>query len=352
MTTTYPTTTTSASTGDIARIRLTHNESPFSPTPRVRAALERTAAGAHRYPTVTDEDALIKALARYHEVHDDGVLLGAGAAGLLQLLAQTCTSPGAEIVAPWRAWEAYPDIATSAGARFVPVPLSTHDEVDLDAVADAITERTAMLLLTHPHNPTGQALTRSAWERFLRRVPAGVMVVLDEAYYEFLDAADRTCAADGIATVRDLNAATSVVVLRTFSKAYGLAGLRVGYAVTSPAIARELRHRQLPLTVSQAGIQAALATMRDTAAREAQLCEIRSERNRLARELLALGYPVRPSSANMLWLPLRSDAEQFALGLRQHGIIVRCWRDDGVRISVGTHSDHDALLAAARVLPR
>ncbi|WP_406690287.1 aminotransferase class I/II-fold pyridoxal phosphate-dependent enzyme [Saccharopolyspora sp. ID03-671] len=351
MTTTYPTTTASTATGGNVRIRLTHNESPFPPTPRVRAALEHTAAGAHRYPTVSDEDDLIKSLARHHEVPDDGILLGAGAAGLLQLLAQTCASPGAQIVAPWRAWEAYPDIATSAGARFVPVPL-TYDEVDLDAVADAITERTAMVWLTHPHNPTGQALTRSAWERFLQRVPAGVMVVLDEAYYEFLDASERARAADGIATVRDLSVTTRLVVLRTFSKAYGLAGLRVGYAITSPTIARELRHRQLPFTVSTAGIQAALATMRDTAAREAQLCEIRSERNRLARELGALGYPVRPSSANMLWLPLRSAAEQFTLGLRQHGIIVRCWSGDGVRISVGTRSDHDALLAAARVLPR
>ncbi|MEV4734657.1 aminotransferase class I/II-fold pyridoxal phosphate-dependent enzyme [Saccharopolyspora sp. NPDC049426] len=333
-------------------MRLTHNENPWPPTPRVRAALERTAPGLHRYPTASDEAPLVEALAEHHDVPTTSILLGAGSATLLDLVTHVCTRPGATVVCPWRGWEAYPHIIARSRTNFVPIPLTSADEVDLDAIAHAITSDTAMVLLTNPHNPTGQALDRQSWRRFLARVPSGVTVVIDEAYYEFLSPPERATTASGIDTVRDPSNNTRVIVLRTFSKAFGLAGERIGYAITTSQIAADLRRCQIPFSVSRTALAAAAATFHDTAAREAQLHEIRAERDRLARELTALGYPVHHSSANMLWLPLRNRAEDFATGLARHGIIVRHWPGDGVRISVGTHTDHNALLAAARVLPR
>lgn len=339
------TTTTSAAR---SVVRLTHNESPWPPTPRVRAALEQAGAEAHRYPTGEDERDLLEALAGHHEVPVEQLVVGAGAAGLLELVAKVCTGPGSEVVCPWRAWEAYPDIIEGAGARFVPVALTGRDEVDLDAVAAAITSNTAVVLLTHPHNPTGQPLGREEWERFLHRVPGEVLVVLDEAYAEFLSPEQRPVSADGIASVRE--GAANVLTLRTFSKAHGLAALRVGYAVTSGGRAADLRRAQLPFTVNRAGLLAARAALLDAGPRAARLCALRSERDRLARAFTALGWAPVPSAANMLWLPLRHDSEKFAGGLLEHGVVVKCWAGEGVRITVGTRGEGDVLLEAARAL--
>lgn len=340
--------TSAAATGTRPVVRLTHNESPWPPTPAVQAVLEQAGAEAHRYPTPADEHALLEALAGHHQVSTEQVVLGAGAAGLLELIAQVCTGASAEVVCPWRAWEAYPDIIRRAGAEFVPVALTGRDEVDLDAVAAAITSRTAVVLLTHPHNPTGQPLEREQWQRFLNRVPDEVLVVLDEAYAEFLSAEERALSADGIADIRI--GAPNLVVLRTFSKAHGLASLRVGYAITSSARAADLRRAQLPFTVNRSGLLAAHAALSEHGSRTARLCALRSERERVARGLAALGWPPVPSAANMLWLPLRQESEEFAAGLLEHGVVVKCWAGEGIRITVGTRGEGDVLLEAARAL--
>lgn len=321
--------------------RLASNEMPYPLLPEVVAAVSAALADSNRYPDPAAE-VLTEALARKHCVDVDRVAVGCGSVQLVQELVEVTCDAGDEVVFGWRSFEAYPTLAMIAGATPVQVPLA-GGHLDLDAMADVVTDRTRLVLLCSPNNPTGPALAADAVKAFLEAVPSRVLVVLDEAYAEFVD---DPLAVNGTGL---LAAYPNLVVVRTFSKAYGLAGLRVGYALTGdPAVAGALRQVHLPFAVSIAAQVAALASLEAEPALLAQVAEVVALREPLRQELLALGWDVPIAQGNFVWLPAGPDAEALAARFEQHGVLVRSFAGEGVRITVATAGDNERVLAAVR----
>ena len=314
---------------------------PYPLLPAVVAAVTAALADSNRYPDPA-ATVLTEALARKHSVNVDRVAVGCGSVQLVQELIEVTCDAGDEVVFGWRSFEAYPSLATIAGATPVQVPLS-GGHLDLDAMAGAVTDRTRLVLLCTPNNPTGPALAADAVKAFLEAVPPRVLVVLDEAYAEFVD---DPRAVDGTGL---LAAHPNLVVLRTFSKAYGLAGLRVGYALAGdPAVARALRQVHLPFAVSIAAQAAALASLAAEPALLAQVAEVVALREPLRQGLLSLGWDVPSAQGNFVWLPAGAGADELSARFQEHGVLVRCFSGEGVRVTVATAQDNERVLAAAR----
>jgi histidinol-phosphate aminotransferase len=243
----------------------------------------------------------------------------------------------------WRSFEAYPIITAVSGATSVQVPLVEYVH-DLGAMAGAITDRTRVIFVCNPNNPTGTAVGRDELVRFLHAVPDGVVVALDEAYREFVRDRD---VPDGTTLFAEH---PNVVVLRTFSKAYGLAGLRVGYAVAAdPTIIAALHQTQVPFAVSSIAQRAALASLEPEA--EVQLAarveQIVTERAGVIAQLRALGYVVPPSEANFLWLPLGEQTTAWAAACEEQKVIVRAFAGHGVRVTIGAPDENERFLTVA-----
>ncbi len=326
-------------------IKLASNETPYPLLPHVVERLAATAATANRYPD-SMSTVLTAALADKHRVDAAQVAVGVGSVALCQQLVEIAADAGEEIVFGWRSFEAYPVVASVAGARQVRVSLRHHVH-DLPAMAAAVTDRTRLVFVCNPNNPTSTAVGRPEIEGLLRSVPSDVLVVLDEAYHEFVTDPD---VPDGIALLPDH---PNLVVLRTFSKAYGLAGLRVGYAVAAdPAIPRALKQVQIPFAVTSIAQEAALACLEPAA--EKQLLErvddVVSERIRVRATLLDFGYDVPATESNFVWLPLGAATTAWADGCAHRGVIVRPFANEGVRVTVGTPAENDRLLEAAAEL--
>lgn len=325
-----------------AAVKLASNESAYGPLPSVRALIADATAHINRYPDLAAAD-LVAALARRHSVSPDRVAVGCGSVGLYQQLLAALAGPGDEVVYPWRSFEVYPILVRIAGATGVAVPLRGPDH-DLKAMAMAVTGNTRAVFVCNPNNPTGTAMRRDAMETFLDAVPDHVLVVIDEAYREFVSDPEVPDARQ-YAAERD-----NVVALRTMSKAYGLAGLRIGYCVASPQVTEALRKVQLPFTVSSVAQAAALASL----AAEGELLErVRhtvAERDRVQQEIRALGVEVPTTQANFIWLPLGEASAAFGAACEQRGVIVRPFAGDGVRVTVGTPAENDAFLAVAAEL--
>jgi histidinol-phosphate aminotransferase len=326
-------------------IKLASNETPYPPLPHVIERIAEAAAGANRYPDSGSGELTI-ALATKFGVAPEQVAVGCGSVSLCTQLVQAVADADDEVVYAWRSFEAYPIITAVSGASSVQVPLRDHVH-DLDAIADAITGKTRLVFVCNPNNPTGTAVRRDALVAFLRRVPDNVVVALDEAYREFVSDPD---VPDGTTLLAEH---PNVVVLRTFSKAYGLAGLRVGYAIGADGtIPAALRQTQVPFAVTTVAQQAALACLEPEA--EGQLmkrvAEIVAERERVHRELVAMGYDVPPSQANFVWFPLGERTVQWAAGCEQDGVIVRAFAGSGVRVTISNAQENDRFLAAARRL--
>ncbi|MBN0043316.1 aminotransferase class I/II-fold pyridoxal phosphate-dependent enzyme [Streptomyces actuosus] len=316
--------------------RLSHNELPQTPLADLDEALRPALREPHRYPDPYAGE-LAEAVARACAVPAGDIVVGPGSAALLQLVVQWVAPGHGEVIHARPSFDAYRLIVHCAGARPVEVPLRDHRH-DLPRMLRSITPATRALIVCNPHNPTGTVAAAADLAAFLRAVPERVVVVLDEAYREF---ADPGATADGGALYRDL---PNLVVLRSFSKAYGLAGLRVGYALTHPDTARTLLGRLLPFSVSsvaQAAARAALARGPE-ALRQAE--HVVAERDRLTARLREQGWPVVPSAANFLWLPLGTGAEPFAEAAARHGLLVRAVPGEGVRTTVGGAAANDALL--------
>jgi histidinol-phosphate aminotransferase len=248
--------------------------------------------------------------------------------------------PGDEVVFGWRSFEAYPILTAVAGGTAVQVPLRDH-ALDLDAMAAAITARTRLVFVCNPNNPTSTAVGARALTDFADRVPRDVLIVVDEAYREYADPAR---VPDGLALLGDR---PNVAVLRTFSKAYGLAGLRVGYCVAPPGIAAHVRRTQVPFSVSALAQRAAVVALGEGAevARRAALTV--AERDRVTERLRALGHDVPGSQSNFVWLPLGGDSGDFALHCADGKVMVRPFLGEGVRVTIGLPEENDALLALA-----
>ncbi|GAA5035894.1 histidinol-phosphate transaminase [Microbacterium fluvii] len=321
--------------------KLSSNENPFDPLPGVVEALQAT-TGVNRYPDASAAR-LRERLAERFGVTSDRVHIGAGSVSILYQLVQAVSGPGDEIVFAWRSFEAYPGLAVVAGSTAVQVPLLPDARHDLDAMADAITERTRAVIVCTPNNPTGPIVTQAEFDAFVEKVPADVLVILDEAYAEFVTAPD---AVDGMrlpgGAGRD-----NVVVLRTFSKAFGLAGLRVGYAVGHPRILDAARSTGIPLSVTAQAEEAALASLDAEHALQERVAVIAERRDRLAAGLRAAGWNVPDAQGNFVWLPAGEHALAFAAAFEEAGLIVRPFAGDGVRISVGEEEAVEKILRIA-----
>jgi histidinol-phosphate aminotransferase len=321
-------------------IKLASNEVPYGPLPGVVEAVAEAAASAHRYPDMAVV-ALRDVLAERHGVTPDRIATGCGSVALCEHLARATCLPGDEMLYAWRSFEAYPIIGATTGATSIRVPNTPGHGHDLPAMAAAITEQTRMILVCNPNNPTGTAVRRRELDRFLDAVPGDVLVVLDEAYREFVTDPE---VPDGLETYGDR---PNVVVLRTLSKAWGLAGLRVGFLVAQPEVAAAVRKVVTPFSTSAAAQAAALAALRQ-GAEVRRRCElVIAERERLLEAVRKLVPDVPESQANFIWLPLGDRSAQFGAACEARGVIVRPFQGDGVRVTVGTPAENDAFLAAA-----
>ncbi|MFJ6194892.1 aminotransferase class I/II-fold pyridoxal phosphate-dependent enzyme [Micromonospora sp. NPDC092111] len=320
---------------------LSMNETPYPPLPSVRRIVEDGAGALQRYPDRTSS-ALATALAERLDVGREAILVGPGSAGLCQHLVQAL-GPKPEVVHPALSFEGYPLIIRNVGARGVPVPMDGYRH-DLPAMAAAVTDQTRCVLLCNPNNPTGAALHRDEIEAFLDRIPADVPVIIDEAYREFVT---DPAVPDGMDLYR---AHDNVCVLRTFSKAYGLAALRVGYAVVPPRLtplAGMLGAVFFPNSLAQA---AAVASLDPAATPELtrRCVELVASRASLIDALRGLGLTVAPSEANFVWLPLGERAVPFAERAREAGILVMAIPGAGARITVGSDEANERLCAFVR----
>ena len=329
-----------ARAGDTGAFKLSSNENPFPPLDGVREAVARAAAEINRYPDMFAVD-LVEALAARHGVHPSAVVAGCGSVAVLGHLLEAFCDAGDEVVHAWRSFEAYPIAISLQGAVGVTVPLDAAGRHDLSAMASAVSPRTRVVLVCSPNNPTGPAVHRAELVDFLAAVPDDVVVVLDEAYTEFVRDPD---VPDGVAVLAEH---PNVVVLRTFSKAYGLAGLRVGYALAHPDVARAVRTASTPFGVNHLAQVAALASLRVEAELAERVDAIVAERVRVLAGLRDQGWPVPDSQANFVWLPTGAGTSDLAADAVAHGLLVRPFAGEGIRVTVGEPAANDRVLEVA-----
>jgi histidinol-phosphate aminotransferase len=323
--------------------KLSSNESPYGPLPSVIEVIAEAASGVNRYPD-NGADALIGALAERFAVPAEHVAVGCGSVGVLKQLMEAVSDPGSEVLYAWRSFEAYPPLADLTGATSVRVPLlqETHD---LAAMAKAITPQTRLILVCNPNNPTGTVVREQELTDFIDQVPADCLVVLDEAYREYVRDPG---VPDGIGLYRNR---PNVAVLRTFSKAYGLAGLRVGFLIGHEAVAEAARKTMLPFTVNSVAQAAAVASLNAENELLERVESVVKERDRVSAALRADGWTVPDTEANFVWLRLGDHTTQFAQTCEAAAISVRPFAGEGARISIGTSAANDAFLAIASAFP-
>ncbi|MDQ1665660.1 MAG: histidinol-phosphate aminotransferase [Actinomycetota bacterium] len=321
--------------------KLSSNENPYPPLPSVLAAVTQEAARFNRYPDMF-ATGLTAAIGERFDVPASHVATGTGSVGVLQQIVQSVAAEGDEVLYAWRSFEAYPIVVQVSGATSVTVALLPDERHDLDGMAAAITERTRLVLVCSPNNPTGTAVRRAELARFLDRVPSDVLVVIDEAYREFVRDPE---VPDAIDVYRDR---PNVAVLRTFSKAYGLAGLRVGFAVAHEPVAEALRKTAVPFGVSGVAQVAATSSLQA----EDELLErvegLVKERSRVQDALREQGWSQLPASeANFVWLRLSERTMEFAAACESAGVVVRPFAGDGVRVTIGEPEANDVFLRVA-----
>ena len=325
---------------DIAEaIKLASNENPYPPP---AAVVEAVAAACRDGNLYCDHRAAAvrEALADRLGLAVEQVTVGAGSVALLYQLATAYIDPGDEAVTPWISFEAYPISVQTMGGTLVRVPLTDDHAFDLDAVAAAVTERTKLVLLATPNNPTGTAVSTSAVAELVRSVPGDVVVLVDEAYREFADPAL------GDPVTELLPRFDNVAVARTFSKAYGLASLRVGYVAAHPEVVSAIDKCLIPFNVNGLAQAAALAALGDDAAAEAQahIDAIKAERDRVAAALAADGWDIADTQANFVWLPLGDRTDDVCLALERRGVVVRPFSGVGIRVTIGTPAQNNRFL--------
>ncbi|MCL3816987.1 histidinol-phosphate transaminase [Aeromicrobium wangtongii] len=318
--------------------KLSSNENPYAPLPGVmeRAGIEL--ARINRYPDA-GMTVLHEALSERFGLPTDHFAAGTGSVAVLFALLSAHLEAGDEIVHAWRSFEAYPIAADLTGATSVRVPLRPDATHDLEAMAAAVTDRTKVVLVCTPNNPTGPVVTAAELSAFLAAVPGHVLVVVDEAYVEFVRDPE---AASGLAALAEHD---NVVVLRTFSKAYGLAGLRIGYAIAHPEIAASIRKATPPFAVTDLSQAAAVASLEAQEALDERVELIVQERVAVVETLRKQGWDVPDTEANFVWLPLGEDAMDFALACDP--VSVRPFLGEGVRVSIGMPEVNAQLVALA-----
>ncbi|MGI8522741.1 MAG: histidinol-phosphate transaminase [Nocardioides sp.] len=320
--------------------KLSSNENPYPPLPGVLEAAQRAAEQMNRYPDMGNA-ALYSALSERLDVPTEDLALATGSVALIYQLVQAFCEPGDEVVYAWRSFEAYPIGVTAAAASSVRVPVLADGRHDLDAMAAAVTDRTRVVLVCTPNNPTGPAVSQAELDAFLAKIPSEVLVVVDEAYVEFVRMGDPV---HGLATYRSHE---NVLLTRTFSKAYGLAGFRVGYAVGPTPIAGALRAVSLPFGVSHVAQAAAVASLEAEPALLERVDALVGERDRVTAGLTQAGWDVPEAQGNFVWFELGDRTAEFAAAADAAGIVVRPFAGEGDRVSIGETEANDRLLRLA-----
>ncbi|MFH1176447.1 MAG: histidinol-phosphate transaminase [Acidobacteriota bacterium] len=329
--------------GLAAVIKLASNENPLGASPRALDAIRRALPDLNRYPDGSGYR-LRRALATLHGVRLDQVILGSGTCELIEILARAYLADGDEAVISQQSFPIYENATKWVNGTVVAVPTATGRRHDLDAMGEAVSERTKLIFIANPCNPTGTYATRAELDRLLARVDGRVLVVLDEAYFEYVDRPDFP---NGL---QDLGLGRSVIVLRTFSKIYGLAGLRIGYAISSPEVIANLNQVRPPFNTSSLAQEAALAALEDDEWARASREHNRREKAFVEGELSRRGVRFIPSVTNFVLVELDTDVRQVFLALQKLGVIIRPVGGPGLvncaRVSLGTHEENERFLAA------
>lgn len=322
-------------------IKLSSNESPYPPLPSVSEAIARAGHAAHRYPDMF-------AVQLHERICEDlglapgSVAVGGGSVAALQHVLQAYTGPGDEVMYAWRSFEAYPIITAVTGATPVEVPLTPDARHDLPAMAAALTPSTKVILLCSPNNPTGPGLLAQEFTAFMAAVPEHVLVVLDEAYIEFATDPD-------VVNGREVLAAhPNLLIARTFSKAYGLAGLRVGYVAGDPSLIAPVRACVTPFSVSAPAQAAAIASLDARDELLERVAQVVEDRTRLVADLEELGWHVPDPQGNFVWLAAGEATDELvrALADLEPAVLVRGFSSEGIRITVGSRAENEALVRA------
>lgn len=317
--------------------KLSSNENPFPPLPEVIEAAARAAQTANRYPDMLASP-LVDALAEHHSIDPSRLVIGNGSCSVIAHMLQAVATEGDEVVMPWPSFEAYPILIGISGAQARSVPLIDYLH-DPEGLVDAVTDATRAVLLCTPNNPTSTPLRSDAFSYVMDNVPDNVLVLLDEAYIEFDNSSERL---DGIALTERY---PNLVAARTFSKAYGLCGLRVGYSVSSPFIAECIRKTTPPFAVNHVAQMAAVEALAHAEEVAAQVETIRGDRDALHDEVTRRGFVVPRSASNFLWFPGEKAREAIVAACERHNVVVRAF-PEGVRVSVGSAEDNERFLAA------
>ena len=329
---------------------LASNETPFAPHEAVSAAAGRAIAGAHRYPDPAYEP-LRLALSERYGLPAERIALGCGSCDILLAAGEALLEPGAEVVYAWPAFSVYPHLGAASGARAIEVPLDSEERHDLGAMLAEITVATRLVLVCNPNNPTSTALPLADIEEFMRRIPGHVCVILDEAYCEF-----SLALGDPYASIELLARYPNLVLLRTFSKVYGLAGLRVGYALCGTDSFRiAVDQVRQPFYLTSAAQAAAVEALRHQDDVERRVVAAIASRDTLVEGVRELGLWVAESDANFIWIRLPDEDDgAFVAALRERGVLVRAGSALGragcVRVTVGTDAENDKFVAALRAI--
>jgi histidinol-phosphate aminotransferase len=319
---------------------LASNENPFEPLPAVLAAMAACESESNRYPDFTARSVREALSVHLGGVTPDQIMVGCGSANLMQQVFFAYVDAGDEVVFPWPGFGGHPLFTKMCGGA--PVAVDLRDQrVDLDGLLERVTDRTRVIGVTNPNNPTSTAVSGEELEKFLDRVPERILVVLDEAYIEY---ARTTETLDAMAQVQSRS---NVVVLRTFSKAFGLASLRIGYAIGPLAVITDIRRTGFPFPVNSLAQAAAVAALGEIDRVREQVCHVVDERDRLAEGLRSDGWTVADSQTNFLWLPMVGGGQELAATLETERVITRP-HAEGLRITVGLRHDNDLLLGALR----
>lgn len=320
-------------------IKLASNENPWPPIAAVQAAVVAAAAGANRYADHR-ATAVRERLGSWLGVAAEQVTVGCGSVGLLQQLLLTYVDPGDEVVYPWRSFEVYPVYTQLMAGTAVTVPLTADHAFDLDAVAAAVTDRTKLVFLATPNNPTGTAVSTDDLDTMLARIDPGTIVVIDEAYREFVDPSFGDPVADLVPEH------PNVFVTRTFSKAHGLAGIRFGYGIGHRDVVASVDKTLAPFAVNAVAQAAALAAIDAMDEIQERVATLLAERARMIEALSGAGWALPDAQANFVYLPLGERTDELYLALERDGVVTRPFAGEGIRVTIGTPEQNDRFLAA------
>ena len=339
----------------LTQYKLSSNENPLGPVPKIAEILS-TFDAVHRYPDPLSTK-LREALAKRFNLDAENIVTGAGSLGALNQILKAFAGVDAdgvqdEVIYAWRSFEAYPILVGLLGAKSVQIPNLPNGAHDLQGMLDAITDRTRVILVCTPNNPTGPAVTKKQIREFLAQVPPHIVVVLDEAYFEFCTVSPvpdgEDAPLDGLRLYREY---PNVIVLRTFSKAQGLAGLRVGYSVSHPQLTQYLRVSATTFAVTAVAEAAAVASIEHEDQVMERVQHLVAERERVVARLHELGYNIPQTYANFVWLPLGEHTAEFTELARANALAVRAFDSEGVRVSIGEDEANDRFISICEQFP-